>query len=226
MGGSSAIIVAALRALCAYFEVEIPKPLLANLALEAEMRELGVPAGLQARVIQVYEGLVYMDFSRELMEGQGYGAYEVLDPALLSNVYVAYRTSLSEGTEVFHSDIRSRWLAGDPAVVEAMKTWAEYAAQGRQALLSGDFAALNRLIDANFDLRARLYKLTDGNLAMIRRARQVGASSNFAGSGGAITGLYRDEGMFQALVEAMEPLQVAVIKPILTGAPKGMAGIR
>ncbi|MCE5306402.1 MAG: hypothetical protein LLG20_02055 [Acidobacteriales bacterium] len=223
MGGSSAIIVAVLRGLCSYFEVDIPKPVLANLALEAETRELGVPAGLQDRVTQVYEGLVYMDFSKDLMERQGYGAYETLDSSLLKNVYLAYRTSLSEGTEVFHSDVRSRWQAGDPAVVKAMQTWAGYASEGREALLKGDSETLNHLINANFDLRARLYRLSDGNLQMIHRAREVGASSNFAGSGGAITGLYRDERMFQALVRVMEPLQVAVVKPLLTGGTKASA---
>ncbi|MCL5742408.1 MAG: GHMP kinase [Acidobacteria bacterium] len=220
MGGSSAIIVATLRALCQYFELEIPKPILANLALEAETRELGVPAGLQDRVIQVYEGLVYMDFSKEIMDRQGYGAYESLDPALLPNVYVAYRTSLSEGTEVFHNDVRSRWLAGDPAILKAMETWAGYATEGREMLRSGDYEALHHLINANFDMRARLYKLGEGNLQMIHRAREVGASSNFAGSGGAIAGLYRDERMFEALVKVMEPLGVAVIKPRIASASK------
>jgi glucuronokinase len=224
MGGSSAIVVAVLRGLCQYFEVDIEKPILANLALEAETRELGVPAGLQDRVIQVYEGLVYMDFSKEIMERQGYGAYEPLDPSLLSNVYVAYRTSLSEGTEVFHSNVRSRWLAGDPVVVKAMETWAGYATEGREALRARDYDALNHLINANFDLRARLYRLGEGNLQMIHRAREVGASSNFAGSGGAIVGLYRDERMFEALARVMAPLQVAVVAPSLTGATKGFGG--
>ena len=45
-----------------FFEVEIPLPIQANLVLETETRELGVPAGLQDRVIQAYEGVVYMDF--------------------------------------------------------------------------------------------------------------------------------------------------------------------
>src|SRR6185503_12802522 len=101
MGGSSAIITAALRALCQYFNVDIPLPVSANLVLETEIRELGVPAGLQDRVIQAYEGVVYMDFSRDVMDRQGFGNYERLDPKLLPNIYVAYRTSLSEGTEVF-----------------------------------------------------------------------------------------------------------------------------
>ena len=115
MGGSSAIIIAALRALCQYYSVEIPPPLQAKLALETETKELGVPAGPQDRVIQVYEGLVYMDFAKDLMDSRGYGEYERLDPSLLPNVYLAYRTSLSEGTEVFHTNVRERWNAGDAA---------------------------------------------------------------------------------------------------------------
>lgn len=213
LGGSSAIITAALRALCQYYRVEIPLPVQANLVWETETVELGVPAGPQDRVIQVYEGVVYMDFDRELMQRQGYGYYERLDPALLPNLYVAYLTSLSEGTEVFHSNVRERWRRGDPEVVEAMRTWAEYAERGRQALLERDYGTLNQLINANFDLRRRIYRISEGNLKMIEAARQVGASSNFAGSGGAIVGAYPDEATYQALVEIMRPLGAAVIKP-------------
>ena len=135
MGGSSAIITAALRALMRYYSLDIPLPVQANLVLETETRELGVPAGLQDRVIQVYEGLVYMDFDREIMTRQGYGNYEALEPGLLPNIYVAYRTTLSEGTEVFHNNVRERWRAGDPEIVDAMKTWGCYAEAGRRALL-------------------------------------------------------------------------------------------
>src|SRR5437667_4031777 len=68
LGGSSAIITAALRALCLHYGLEIPLETQANLVLETETRELNVPAGLQDRVVQAYQGLVYMDFSRDLME--------------------------------------------------------------------------------------------------------------------------------------------------------------
>jgi len=216
LGGSSAIITAALRAVCQYFQVEIPLPIQANLALETETRELGVPAGLQDRVIQAYEGLVYMDFSKDIMEKQGYGAYERLDPGLLPNVYIAYRTSLSEGTEVFHNNVRERWRAGDPEVVQAMKTWAGLAEQGKQALLSRDYETLDRLINANFDLRAKIYRLSQGNLEMVQTARGVGATSKFAGSGGAIVGTYKDQVMFQSLEAEMRKIGVAVFKPTVT----------
>lgn len=215
MGGSSSIIIAALRALCQYYGIEIPLPIQAKIALETETRELGVAAGPQDRVIQVYEGMVYMDFQRNLMESRGYGEYERLDPKLVPNLYVAYRTSLSEGTEVFHNNIRDRWNRGDAQVVGAMEQWGEIALRGREAILAQDFDRLHKLINDNFDLRTTIYKIDKGNLEMIHAARSVGACSHFSGSGGAISGLYKDEAMFERLVEAMKPLGVAVIKPAI-----------
>ncbi|HEU0119586.1 MAG TPA: GHMP kinase, partial [Bryobacteraceae bacterium] len=216
MGGSSAIVTAALRALIEYYGLQIPIEEQPNLVLETETRELGVAAGLQDRVIQTYEGVVYMDFARQLMESRGYGNYERLDPALLQDIYVAYRTSLSEGTEVFHNNVRERWRNKDPEIVGAMETWASFAEEGRAALLNGSRSRLHELINANFDLRARIYKLDQGNLDMIHRARAVGASANFAGSGGAIVGLYEGEDMFQRLVSTLREAGIAVIKPQIT----------
>ena len=213
MGGSSAIITAALRALCEYFNLRLPPPVFANLALETETRELGVAAGLQDRVVQALEGLVYMDFSKDLMDRRGFGEYENLPPELLQNAYVAYRTSLSEGTEVFHNNIRERWRMGDPVIHGAMSEWASYAEQGREALVRGDRATLNRLIDANFDLRASIYEISEGNVEMIRTARAAGASANFAGSGGAISGLFADEAMFERLKSELGRIGVALIRP-------------
>jgi glucuronokinase len=45
----------------------------------------------------------------------------------------------------------------------------------------------------------------------------VGASANFAGSGGAIVGLYRDQDMLQRLTAAMQTIGVAVIEPKIAG---------
>lgn len=213
LGGSSAIIIAALRALMQFYEVEISKPVQANLALETETKELAVGAGLQDRVVVVYEGAVYMDFARESMQQRGYGEYTAIDPGALPNLYVAYRSSLSEGTEIFHNNIRGRFQSGDPEVVAAMRGWAAMAEDGRQALRHGDQAKLDRLIDANFDLRARIYRISEGNLSMIRTAREAGATAKFAGSGGAIVGTYRDAAHFEALRRAFAAHDIHVIRP-------------
>ena len=86
----------------------------------------------------------------------------------------------------------------------------------RQALLDRDYEKLDYLINANFDLRAKNYRISDGNLEMVHTARKVGATSKFAGSGGAIVGTYRDEEMFARLKSAMSAIGVAVIKPKVT----------
>ncbi|NIQ27582.1 MAG: GHMP kinase, partial [Gammaproteobacteria bacterium] len=85
----SAIVTAALRALLEFFELEISREEQPNLILAAETEELGITAGLQDRVVQVYEGLVYMDFARNLMEDLGHGRYEALDTSLLPTMFVA-----------------------------------------------------------------------------------------------------------------------------------------
>ena len=223
MGGSSAIITSALRALMRFYEVDIPRPIQANLVLETETKELGVAAGLQDRVAQVYEGLVYMDFDRALMESQGFGSYEALDASLLPNLYVAYRTNLSEGTEVVHNDLRRRFDSGDRAVTEAMDKWAAMADEGRRALLTGDLDRFGDLVDANFDLRANVCRIGKENLEMVRTARQAGATAKFAGSGGTIIGTYRDETHYAALHEALGRIDVRVIRPA-TNLPPAIDG--
>jgi glucuronokinase len=213
LAGSSAIITSCMRALVGFYHVPISRHSLANLVLSVENNELGIPAGLQDRVSQAYQGLIFMDFDRALMEARGYGHYQVLDLASLPPVYVAFREDLSEGTEVFHSDLRARWTRGDADVVAAMQYWGDLTVQFRDALQRGDNAAMHQLVNANFDKRASLYNVGDGNRDMIATARRQGASANFAGSGGAIVGLYEGEITFQKLTDAFAKKGIRVIRP-------------
>jgi glucuronokinase len=213
LAGSSAIITACLRALMAFYGVSIPKPALANLILSVETRELGIPAGLQDRVAQVYEGLVYMDFDRALMDKQASGHYAYIPYDLLPPIYVAYREELSEGTEVFHNNIRERWNRGDKEVVDAMKHWAELTDQVRDLLLAGRGAEIGPLLNEGFDQRRRIYQIGEGNLRMIETARACGASAAFTGSGGAIGGVYRDEAMFEQVRSSLAAIGCPCLKP-------------
>ena len=47
-----------MRALMAFYNVEIPNHFLANLILSVETEELSIAAGLQDRVAQSYNGMV------------------------------------------------------------------------------------------------------------------------------------------------------------------------
>ncbi len=213
MAGSSAIITACFRGMMQFYGIEIPNPELANIILSVETEELGIGAGLQDRVAQVYQSLTYMDFDKETMERQGYGNYEALDPALLPDVYIAYQRELSEGSDVFHNDIRARYNMGEESIVQGMATWADLAEQVRDALLTGRQEDIGPLLDANFDLRSSLYKIHPDNIAMVDAARSVGASAKFTGSGGAIVGTYADETVFLKLQRILEPRGIVVLKP-------------
>ncbi|MDD3277096.1 MAG: hypothetical protein PHP93_08620, partial [Kiritimatiellales bacterium] len=215
MAGSSAIVTACFRGLMQFYNIEIPQPLLANLILSVEKDELGISAGLQDRVAQVYQGLVYMDFDRAVMDKQGWGNYESLPPATLPPVYIAYRTELAESSDVFHNDIRGRYGRDEPEVVDAMTFWADLTVRARAALLAGRAEELAELMNANFDRRREIYQIHPDNIAMIEAARSAGASAKFTGSGGAIVGTFRDETMFTHLRRALEPLGVHVLKPDL-----------
>ncbi len=220
LAGSSAIIVATLRCLMEFYRVEIPLQVQPSLVLSVETEELGIAAGLQDRVIQVYQGLVYMDFAQDRTrrhQGLLSGVYEPLDPALLPPLYIAYNAEVSEPTEVVHNDLRARFAAGEAVVVEAMNRFAQLAVEARHALLHHDAARLGRLIDANFDLRRSICKIPQGQLKVVRLARQAGASAKFAGSGGAVIGTYPDQATFDRLVVTMESIGCKVIRPIVTG---------
>ncbi len=213
MAGSSAIVTAAIRSLMEFYEVDISRPVLANLVLSVETEEIGIAAGLQDRVCQVYEGLVYMDFAREHFDRQGYGEYECLDRSLVPPLYIAYRRSLSQISGIYHSNLRERWLQGDPDVVRAMEEFARLAEEGRSALLAGEYPALARLMDRNFDLRSRLVRLDPINVEMVETARRLGVCAKYAGSGGSIVGICEDPDRFRRLREALSPLDCEVIRP-------------
>ncbi|MBN2211009.1 MAG: hypothetical protein JW709_06395 [Sedimentisphaerales bacterium] len=213
LAGSSAIITACLRTLMSFYGVSIAKPVQASLVLSAEMDELNITAGLQDRVIQVYEGLVYMDFDKTLMRKQGHGRYEELDPGLLPPLYVAYREDLSKESGKVHHSLRDRFQRGEKKVVDSMAYWAKLTDKCRQYLLSGKTGQIGKLLDANFDRRRKLLPISTDNLRMVEAARSVGASAKFTGSGGAIVGTYQDAEMYTRLKRELGKLKIKVIQP-------------
>ncbi len=213
LGGSSALVTATFRALMEFYGVVIPRETLPGLLLSVETNELGIAAGLQDRVAQVYEGLTYMDFERQYMERHGHGRYESLDPALLPPVYIAYRTDLSKISGTIHDNLRSRWDAGEASVVGAMQHCADLALEGRRCLLERDHERLAELINENFDVRASVCTLNPRNVEIVMAARKLGVSAHYAGSGGSILGTYDDEQRLASLRGALEPLGCRLFVP-------------
>jgi glucuronokinase len=215
LAGSSAIATATLRALMQFYEVKIPIEIQPTLILEAETRELGINAGLQDRVIQVYEGCVYMDFEKENLEKTGFGKYEPLDVRLLPQFYLAYKTDLSKVSGAVFNNLKERFNAGDEPTCRTIQALADVAEQGKQAIQNGNLKLLNELIDHNFDLRCQIMNISDSNMELVRTARNSGATAKFSGSGGAIIGTYPNDDVLSRLVVNLKKINARVIKPYI-----------
>ena len=213
LAGSSAIITACIEALKTYYGIEIPPHLQANLVLATEREELGIEGGLQDRVAQSYEVPVFMDFNQDLMESRGYGAYEILPVEKLPPLYIAYRRSLSSGSELVHNNLRARYNEGDKEVLAAIQKFKAISDHVRVMLLHGAYDELGNYMDRNFDLRRSIINISQDNLRMVELARNTGASAKFTGSGGAIIGTYKSESMFEELKRNLSEEDIEVIKP-------------
>lgn len=200
LAGSSAIVVALFRALLQFYDLStehIPVEIQPSFVLSVE-QELGIQAGLQDRVVQVYGGLVYMDFEAEHLQKHGYGVYEKMPSEVFAwmktlPLFIAYDSDPSDSGKI-HSDVRARWDANEKEVVEAMSHFADLAQRARDAITQFDQDQFADLMDENFDTRRRIYGdacLGQRNLRMIEIIRKKGVAAKFPGSGGAVLGLCR-----------------------------------
>ena len=215
LSGSSAICSAMLKALMEFYGVEIPLEEQPTLVMSAERDELGIACGLQDRVAQIYNGLTFMDFARDLVETTGHGRYERLDPTRVPNLYIAYDPRRAEESGKAHKKVKQLFQQQNRDVVAAMSEFADIAQQGRDALVAGAFEKIPALVNANFDLRDRIFHVADENRRMVTVARSSGASAKFAGSGGAIVGTYEDDRQFAALSDALEGIGCRTLKPLI-----------
>ena len=206
LGGSSAIITAAIKALMQLYgitETDIPKPIQPNLILSVETKELEINAGLQDRVIQVYGGTVFMDFSKDLMDRQEHGNYEYLNSSVMPALFLAYEDNPTHSGKI-HSDVRYRYEQNDPEVIQAMHTFGEYTSECQDALAQRDYSQVGELMNKNFDLRRKIFGdriISEKNLEMIEIARGLSCPAKFSGSGGAVVGMYQDRGQLRQLAK-------------------------
>jgi len=215
LAGSSAIATATMRALMQFYDVHIPIEMVPCIVLAAETEELAINAGLQDRVIQAYEGCVFMDFNKNFMEKHNHGKYHHIDPNLLPKLYMAYKTDLSKVSGPVFNNLKERFNSGDKLVHQTILELADVAEKGKQAIIEKDYRTLNELIDHNFDLRCKIMNISESNMELVRTARAVGASAKFSGSGGAIIGMYQNDETLSKLIVNLKKINARVIKPYI-----------
>lgn len=223
LSGSSAICSAMLKALMRFYAVEIPLEVQPTICLEAERDELGINCGFQDRVIQIYNGLVFMDFEKSFVESHNYGRYERLNDETSKrlNLYIAYDANRAEESGKAHKKVKRLFEEKNADVVAAMSEFADLAQQGRDILVAPNLEPATRnlklasLINANFDLRDKIFNVAEENRHMVMTARRCGASAKFAGSGGAIVGTYEDAEQLERLKTALKTIGSETFAPTI-----------
>lgn len=210
LGGSSAIVIAAIRALVALapdtdWARRLDDPaLLAAIALDAESGELGIAAGLQDRVVQAMEQPVLMDFIEmtALVPGLHAGVYEPL-PRVPGVLFVASRLSTAEPSGVAHGSLRGDYEADTGATRRLISDLADHARRAATAVRVGDISALGAAMDATLDTRQALMVLDPRHVAMADVARSCGCHANWTGSGGSVTVLAPNRAVADAARRAL-----------------------
>ena len=207
MAGSSAIVIAGLRALSKWFDEPLDPDRLAAAALAAEVEDLGIQAGPMDRAIQAHGGLLFMDFAEPRKP------WLRLDPDCLPPLYVAWDPRPGRDSGHTHASVRTRWLRGDRDVREAREVFPALAEEGRECLARGDFERLCALVDRNFDTRSSIYALPATDLDLVRIGREHGAAVKLCGSGGSVIGVLRDEAQRAKLERAYRDAGYRALKP-------------
>lgn len=197
LAGSTALLVALLRALLAHAGREAEPYALAERARAVERTHLGVACGYVDQYLGVFGGLRYVDFrGKEPGHAPGEGplaTVESLEPGPAPLPFVVAHTGVRHSSDSVHRPLRERWLAGDPEVVSAYERIAEIGLFAKKAFVLRDWEALGRLMDENHALQRDLGGSGEANERLIEAARAAGARGAKlagAGQGGTIVALF------------------------------------
>lgn len=210
LSGSSAILIAELRAFARWFEVTIPPSRLAELAWRAERYELRTIAGPMDRLVQAYEGLIEMNWT----DPWSPRSVRKLDPALLPRCVLCWDPNPGRPSSSLHAEVFARWESRDPQVLSTLSELGQVARAGLFALERGDRDGLCDAIERNFDLRAELFTIGARDSEMIMLGRLLGAATKFCGSGGSVLAVPRD-GDVETLITAYREAGFAAIEPTI-----------
>lgn len=213
MSGSTAMMVATVRALTTFVGQEHGPYDLAELARDAEFRSLGVTCGFQDHYMATFGGLNSMDFrDKEFDREADATVFATVEPlgGVLGHLprlpFVLANTGVAHHSGAVHRPIRERWLEGDPEVRAAYVRIGEIAREGKRALLRGTWERLGALMNENHDIQRRLGGSGPSNEALITAALEAGAYGAKlagAGQGGTIIALHPDpERLGDALLDA------------------------
>ncbi len=209
MGGSAALLVAAVGALDRWFGWGMHPWTLAETARKVEYRTLGVLCGFQDAYMAVFGGLNLIDCrgkeSLEQSDDEPLATVEALAPYCPELPLLVAHTGVKHHSGDVHRSPRDRWLEGDRAVVDGYREIARLAALGKRALLDRDWPRLGALMNENHRIVADLGGSGPANDQLIEAARAAGAhGAKLAGAGGG--------GTILALTDQPERVRAALLE--------------
>ena len=197
MAGSTALVVALLRALLAWQGHDVQLHHLAEQARYVELNFLKVVCGYQDAYMCTFGGLSYMDFRGKQFyrraEAELYATIEPLAAHVSTLPFVLAHTGVEHSSSAVHRPLRERWLEGESDVVEGYKRITEIARAGKKALILGDWPSLGRLMNDNHAIQRALGGSGEPNERLISAAMgagALGAKLAGAGDGGTIIALW------------------------------------
>ena len=191
LAGSSAIVIAAVRAITVAAGADPMAPdELASLAWAIEEQDLGIPGGLQDRVVQAHDQPMIMRFGTDhtrTVGGLPAGTYDTIRPGSPVGLLVAHRPASAETSAVSHALLDADDGDTGADVRRLASELASIAESAAEAMVTGRMDQLGAAIDASFEARRELFDLRPDHVAMIGAAHDAGAHANYSGSGGAVT---------------------------------------
>jgi mevalonate kinase len=176
LGGSSAIVIAVLRAAAALGGAAPSTLEVATTALAVEADDLGIAAGLQDRAVQAAATPVLVDM-------QPTPAITQLAPATPIRIVIAWRADTAAPSGDYHATLN----AARPADFDAaMRDLAALARAGAAAFAAGDVAALDDAVAASAAIRNRVAPLSAGHMELVSGMERLGLRPASTGSGGAV----------------------------------------
>jgi glucuronokinase len=174
LAGSSALVIAVLRASLQRAGRTLAALEVAELARSVEADDLGIRAGLQDRCVQAAEAPVLVDVSRRTP------SMTLLTPKRPLRFVVAWLESAAADSGEYHAAIaRSIDRVG-------MAELADVARRAAVAFTAGDAIALAGLMAKSADMRSRIAPLPAEHERLADAVRAAGLSPNSAGSGGSV----------------------------------------
>ena len=210
LAGSSAIVTAVLRALDELTTTGSLSPMqIARLAHRAERLDLGIAGGWQDQLVQSHGVSALVECNEPLR------VTPLSAPPDPIPLYLAWSPGAGESSGRAHAQLRASTgrptctgsaeeSNADSRLAKTMQELASLARVAANAYEDRNIHQLKETIDATIGLRREIMDLNPAHSDMVDIAHGLGASANFAGSGGAIVGVLPKNGstFTQRLVDA------------------------